>query len=66
MKSTLTIVMFVLSAGYTLAAFAGLVGILPNSAFLGSEVAFFLYSLAGLAFIGLNDTGRRTSTEYAV
>jgi hypothetical protein len=66
MKSILTILMLVLSAGYTLAAFAGLVGILPSSAFLGSEVAFILYSLAGLAFIGLNDTGRRTSKVYAV
>jgi hypothetical protein len=66
MKSTLTILMLVLIAGYTLAAFAGLVGILPSSAFLGSEVVFFVYSLAGLAFIGLNDTGRRTSKVYAV
>jgi hypothetical protein len=66
MKSTLTILMLVLIAGYTLAAFAGLVGILPSSAFLGSEVIFFVYALAGLAFIGLNDTGRRTSRVYAV
>jgi hypothetical protein len=66
MKSTLTILMLVLIASCTLAAFAGLVGILPSSAFLGSEAAFILYSLAGLTFIGLNDTGRRTSTVYAV
>jgi hypothetical protein len=31
MKSTLTILMLVVSAGYALAAFAGLVGILPKS-----------------------------------
>ena len=66
MKSTLTILMLVLSAGYPLAAFAGLVGILPPSAFLTSEVVFFVYSLAGLVSIALNDSGRRTNTVYAV
>ena len=66
MKSTLSILMLVLSAGYTLAALAGLVGILPSSMFFHSEVAFLVYSLAGLNFIALNDTGRRTSLEYAV
>jgi hypothetical protein len=66
MKSTLTILMLVLSAGYTLAAFAGLVGILPSSVFLTSEVVFFVYSLAGLVSIALNDSGRRTSIVYAV
>lgn len=66
MKSTLTILMLVLSAGYTLAAFAGLVGILPSSVFLTSEVVFFVYSLAGLVSIALNDSGRRTNAVYAV
>jgi hypothetical protein len=66
MKSTLTVLMLVLTVGYTIAALAGLVGILPSSAFLGSEVVFFVYSLAGLVSIALNDTGRRTSTVYAV
>lgn len=66
MKSTLTILMLVLSAGYTLAAFAGLVGILPSSVFLTSDVVFFVYSLAGLVSIALNDSGRRTSIVYAV
>ena len=66
MKSTLTILMLVLSAGYTLAAFAGLVGILPSSVFLTSEVVFFVYSLAGLVSIALSDSGRRTSIVYAV
>ena len=66
MKSILTILMLVLSAGYTLAAFAGLVGILPPSAFLTSEVVFFVYSLASLVSIALNDSGRRTSAVYAV
>jgi hypothetical protein len=66
MKSTLTILMLVLSAGYTLAAFAGLVGILPSSVFLTSEVVFFVYSLAGLVSIALNDSGRRANAVYAV
>jgi len=66
MKSTLTILMLVLSVGYTLAAVAGLVGILPSSVFLTSEVVFFVYSLAGLVSIALNDSGRRTSIVYAV
>ena len=66
MKSALTILMLVLSAGYTLAAFAGLVGILPSSVFLTSEVVFFVYSLAGLVSIALNDSGRRANAGYAV
>ena len=66
MKSTLTILMLVVSAGYALAAFAGLVGILPSSVFLTSEVMFFVYSLAGLFSIALSDSGRRTSIVYAV
>jgi hypothetical protein len=66
MKSTLTILMLVVSAGYALAAFAGLVGILPSSVFLTSEVMFFVYSLAGLVSIALSDSGRRTSIVYAV
>jgi hypothetical protein len=66
MKSTLTVLRLVLIAGYPLAAFAGLVGILPSSACLGREVVFFVHAPAGLAFLGLNDTGRRTSKVYAV
>jgi hypothetical protein len=58
--------MLVVSAGYALAAFAGLVGILPSSVFLTSEVMFFVYSLAGLVSIALSDSGRRTSIVYAV
>ena len=66
MKTALKILMLVLVAGYTLAAFAGLIGILPTSAFLTSEFALFLYSAAGIMFIGLNDCGCRGNTVYHV
>jgi hypothetical protein len=41
------------------AAFIGLLGFAPVGAFLTSEVAFFLYAAAGMAFIGLTDRGGR-------
>jgi hypothetical protein len=66
MKTALKILMLVLLAGYSCAAFAGLVGILPSSAFFTSEVALFLYSAAGIMFIGLNDCGCRGNTVYHV
>ena len=64
MKTALKILMLVLIAGSACTAFAGLIGIAPVSAFLTSEVAFFLYSAAGMMFIGLNDCGCRGSSVY--
>ena len=66
MKTALRLLMLLLLAGYSLAAFAGLVGILPSSAFFTSEVALLLYSAAGIMFIGLNDCGCRGNTVYHV
>jgi hypothetical protein len=66
MKTPLKILMLVLVAGSACAAFAGLIGIVPPSAFLSSEVAFFLYSAAGMTLIGLNDNGGRTGAKLAV
>jgi hypothetical protein len=66
MKTTLKILMLVLVAGSACAAFAGLIGIVPASAFLSSEVAFFLYSAAGMTLIGLTDNGGRTGAKLAV
>ena len=59
MKTALKILMLALLAGYSCAAYAGLVGILPSSAFFTSEVVLCLYSVAGIMFIGLNDCGCR-------
>ncbi len=64
MKTALYILMLILAAGTAGAAFAGLVGLFPLSAFFGSEVAFFLYAAVGMALIGLNDCGRRTVTKH--
>jgi hypothetical protein len=50
--------MLVLAIALAAAAFGGLVGILPASAFFGSEVALFLSATAGLMLIALNDDGR--------
>jgi hypothetical protein len=66
MKTALKVLMLVLLAGYSCAAFAGLVGFLPASAFLTSEVTRFLYSAVGIMFIGLNDCGCRGNTMYHV
>jgi hypothetical protein len=63
-KTTLKILMLVLGAGSAAAAFAGLIGIVPPSAFLSSEVAFFLYAAVGMTLIGLNDCGCRTGGKY--
>ena len=59
MKSTLSILMITLVAGYTLAIVGALAGVLPAAAFLGSEAACFIYAFAGLTWISLNDAGRR-------
>ena len=64
MKSALYILMLVLGAGSACIAFAGLIGIVPTSAFFSSEVAFCLYGAAGMALIGLNDCGCRTVTKH--
>jgi hypothetical protein len=64
MKSTLYILMLVLAAGSAAAAFAGLFGLVPPSAFFSSEVAFCLYGAAGMCLIGLNDCGHRTVTKH--
>jgi hypothetical protein len=58
MKTTLSFAMLVLAIALAAAAFGGLVGILPASAFFGSEVALFLSATAGLMLIALNDDGR--------
>ena len=64
MKSALYILMLVLGAGSAAAAFAGIAGFVPSSAFFSSEVAFSLYGAAGMCLIGLNDCGCRTSTKH--
>ena len=49
--------MLVLAIALPATSFGGLVGILPASAFIGSEITLFLFATAGLMFIGLNDDG---------
>lgn len=63
MKNTLNILMLVIGAGSAFAVFAGLIGIIPLSAFPSGEVAFSLYLAAGMALIGLNDNGCRVSAR---
>ncbi len=53
--------MLVLSAGCALAAFAGLTGVAPSSAFLTSDVAMMLYSMVGALLIGFNDYSEHRS-----
>jgi hypothetical protein len=54
MKTTLKITLLVLAIALPVAAFAGLVGILPTSAFSGTV---FLYATFGLMVIALTDNG---------
>jgi hypothetical protein len=55
MKTSIQILMLVLSAGCAFAAFAGLTGLAPSSAFLTSDVAMMLYSVVGALLIGFSD-----------
>jgi len=58
MKNALRYTLLVLSVALPAAAFGGLVGVLPPSAFVFSEAALFLFALAGVVLIGLDDHGR--------
>ena len=58
MKATLQILMLVLGAGCAVAAFAGVTGIAPITAFATSDVAMLLYSMVGALLIGFNDYSR--------
>jgi len=57
MKTALRFALLVLSIALPAAMFGALVGILPASAFFGSEVALFLFVTAGLMLIALGDHG---------
>lgn len=59
MKTTLQILMVLLGLGAACGAFAGLVGIDSPAAFLSSETAILVYSMAGLLLIGFTDSIRR-------
>jgi hypothetical protein len=59
MKNTLKFTMLVLAVAFPFAAFAALVGILPLATFAYSEIAVYLFSVAGLMAIGLSDGGQR-------
>jgi hypothetical protein len=57
MKTTLNVILLILAAILPTATFAGLVGILPPTVFVGSEAALFAFASVGLMLIGLSDTG---------
>jgi hypothetical protein len=59
MKTTLKILMLVLGAAFSSAAFAGLLGLASAAAFGSGEVYFSFFAIAGLALISLNDYSRR-------
>jgi hypothetical protein len=56
-KNTLNILMLVIGAGSVFAVFAGIIGLVPLSAFPSGEVALSLYAAAGMALVGLHDNG---------
>ena len=57
MKTTLRFTLLVLAIALPTTAFGGLVGILPASVFIGSELALFFFFTAGMMLIALNDNG---------
>jgi hypothetical protein len=57
MKTTLRFTLLVLAIALPTTAFGGLVGILPASVFIGSELALFSFITAGMMLIALNDSG---------
>jgi hypothetical protein len=59
MKTTLNLLLLVLAIALPVVTLAGLVGLLPVTAFLGIEAAFFAFSFVGMMLIALNDDGRR-------
>lgn len=59
MKNALKYTMLVLAVTFPIAAFAGLVGILPTAVFDYSQAAIYVFAIAGLMAIGLNDGGHR-------
>lgn len=59
MKTTLKFTMLILAVTFPAALFAALVGILPLATFSYSATAVYVFSVAGLMAIGLNDGGHR-------
>jgi hypothetical protein len=59
MKTTLKILMLVLSVAFPSVAFASLAGIASPAAFFSGDVVFSLFAIAGLALISLSDYRRR-------
>ena len=51
--------MLLLAAGCALAAFAGVTGLAPMSAFFTSDVAMMLYSMVGVLLVSFNDYSHR-------
>lgn len=58
MKTTLRFSLLVLALALPATVFGGLVGILPASVFIGSEMALFLFITVGLMLIALTDNGQ--------
>ena len=59
MKTTLKFTMLILAVTFPAALFAALVGILPPATFSYATTAVYVFSVAGLMAIGLNDGGHR-------
>ncbi len=59
MKTTLKILFLLLGAGFTAAAFAGLIGIASPAVFSSGSVALSIFSVIGMLLISACDHGRR-------
>lgn len=58
MKTILNLTLLALAIALPVVTFAGLVGLLPLGAFIGSEFTFFAFSVVGMMLIALNDNGK--------
>jgi hypothetical protein len=58
MKTTLNLLLLVLAIALPLVTFAGLVELLPLTAFVASEATFCAFSFVGLMLVALNDDGK--------
>jgi len=58
MKTTLNLLLLALAILLPAVSFAGLVGILPPTVFVGTEAALFAFTFVGLLLVAVNDDGK--------
>lgn len=57
MKTTLSVLLLLLAIAFPVTAFAALVGLVPPTVFVDSEIAIFAFAFVGLMLIATDDHG---------